>query len=74
MPPPEPMTTPTIALQALLTSINAKRDALAATSATAAGLDDCEDLVQSCIHIDATLCVAEAIVLASLNTGPAVPS
>lgn len=70
--PPEPMTTPTIALQSLLMSINGKRDALAATSAAATGQDDCEDLMQSCIHIDATLCIAEAIVLASLNAGPAV--
>ena len=72
--PPEPMTTSTIALQSLLSSIQAKRDALAATSAQATGLDDCEDLVQSCIHIDASLCIAEAIVLASLNAGPAVQS
>ena len=72
--PPEPETTPTIALQSLLEAIHTKQDALADTSERAAKLDvdELKEVVRHCIQTDALLIVAEAIVLASLNAGTEV--
>lgn len=71
-----PQTTPTIALQSLLSSVQAKSDALAKTSEDACEMadDNLEGIVRHCIETDAVLCVAEAIILASLNTRPEVQS
>lgn len=74
MPPPQ--TTPKTALISLLSGIKFKRDALANTADDACDMDaaELEDLVRHCVKTDAVLCVAEAIVLASLNAGTAVQS
>lgn len=74
--PPEPMTTPKIALQSLLNEIVDKMHALATTSREAFTLDsdEAERVVRHCVQTDALLTVAEAIVLASLNAGSEVQS
>lgn len=51
----------------LLAEIRRKKEALADMSDQARPLGDCEDLLQDCVAIDATLCGAEAIILAALN-------
>ena len=70
-PPPE-----THALRTLLTEIQTKKNALAATSEEACNLDadELEDVVRHCVEIDAVLTVAQATILASLNAAPAVQS
>lgn len=67
--PPEPRTTPTTALQSLLSEIHGKKDTLANMSEEACNLDtdELEAAVRHCVETDAVLCVAEAIVLASLK-------
>lgn len=68
--PPKPETTPTIALQSLLSEIHSKKHVLANMSKEARRTMDDEDrdaVIQLRIETDALLTVAEAIVLASLK-------